>query len=199
MYITDVSNQWVLTLPPPAPGTPDRSPGLHVSDLVRAAAIDAGLFEADDVNAELPHGQSFSQMSVNRMVAGVAWENWLATQYAGRVVFHPGEVDVMGVKGSPDGISIPGGTTNDVHVHEFKFTWKSTNTPMRKCWYWVSQIQAYLYGMGCTGAYLHTFHVMGDYKGSGPIYRVLHMRFTQVELVANWQTLEQYRRTAKEI
>lgn len=184
MFTTDVTNDWVLTLPGPTPGTPPRSPGLHVSDLVRAAAIDMHLFQPDDETA------GFSQPSINRMCAGLAWEEWLSRQYAGRVQFHPMEVDVHGAKGSPDGFSL---TSGNVNVHEFKFTWKSANTPVSRCWYWVSQIQAYLLGLQTTQAFLHTYHVMGDYRGSGPIYRVTYMEFTVKEIHENWQLLEQYR------
>lgn len=192
MLITDVSNEWALTLPGPTPGTPPRSSGLHVSDLVRAAAIDLRLFTPDDETA------GFSQPSINRMCAGLAWEEWLERQYAGRVQFHPMELDVMGAKGSPDGFSLsPGGS---LCVHEFKFTWKSANTPIARCWYWLSQIMCYLFGVGaCTlgsgtyGAYLHTYHVMGDYRGSGPIYRVTYLEFTQRDIAENWALLETYR------
>lgn len=193
MYITDVSDQWALGLPGPAHGTPTRSAGLHMSDLIRAAAIDTGMFEPDDETAAIPEGEQFPQPALNRMCAGLAWEDWLAKRYAGVITFHPGEVWLDGVAGSPDGISFPGGDTTDCHVHEFKFTWKSTNTPLRKSWYWVSQLQAYLKAMRCTGAFLHTYHVMGNYRGSGPIYRVIHFRFNERELEENWNTLLGYR------
>lgn len=201
MYTTDVSDQWLLTLDGDgtAPGARPRSPGVHMSDLIRPAAIAAGLFEADDELAQLPPGQRFPQPAINRMCAGLAWEEWLAKRYAGRVIFHPGEVMLDGVAGSPDGISWD--TNNRVFVHEFKLTWKSANKPTQRCWYWVSQIQAYLLGlqaivqpMGGTigGGYLHTYHVMGDYRGSGPIYRVMYLEFGQMELVENWAALMQY-------
>jgi len=167
-----------------------------MSDLIRPAAIAAGLFEADDELAQLPAGQRFPQPAINRMCAGLAWEEWLAKRYAGKVKFHPGEVVLDGVAGSPDGVGFEP-TTGRLHIHEFKFTWKSANKPTTRCWYWVAQIQAYLLAaqaMGYTigGGFLHTYHVMGDYRGSGPIYRVMYMEFGQVELGENWATLMQY-------
>lgn len=198
MFTHDASERWLLTLDGDgtAPGTPPRSPGLHMSDLIRAAAIDAGLFEADDVLAELPQGQKFPQPAINRMCAGLAWEEWLARRYAGKITFHPGEVVLDGVAGSPDGVQI--GWNGLLYIHEFKFTWKSTNKPTTRCWYWVSQIQAYLLaaqtmGWQIGGAYLHTYHVMGDYRGSGPVYRVMYLEFAQTELAENWAALLQYK------
>jgi hypothetical protein len=34
---------------------------------------------------------------------------------------------------------------------------------------------------------------MGDYKGSGPIYRVARIRFTQKELEDNWRMILQHK------
>jgi hypothetical protein len=198
MLLTDVSHFWALKLPPPDVEKP-RSAGVHISDLVSAAAIDRGLFEPDDRTAELGAGveagvhaqqRQFPQHAINRMCAGLAWEDWLARQYRQIMQFHPGEVSIHGVAGSPDALSV---FNNALYVHEFKFTWKSANTPTARHWYWLAQIKAYLKAVDGAGAFLHTYHVMGDYRGSGPLYRVMFLQFSPQELHDNWQELEQYR------
>lgn len=208
MVITDVSRDWTLTLSQHHTAqatTSPRSLGIHVSDLVRLAAIDHGLFDADDNTAYIPAGESFPQPAINRMCGGLAWEEWLEKRYKGVLAFHPGEVSRDGVSGSPDAVHMCQWSNRPV-VHEFKFTWKSVNTGWKKNWYWLSQIQAYLHCLSWDGAgventptvgYLHTYHVNGDYKGSGPIYRVMQLSFTHRELTDNWDLLSRYRPQAQ--
>jgi len=195
MLTTDISAQWGLTLPGPAPGTPPRSPGIHVSDLVRAAAVDLGLLEPDETPGQ------FNRVSINRMCAGLAFEEWYQKQIpaSAGLVYHGGELAWDGVSGSPDAWQYP------QTWHEFKFSWKSANTPVAKYWYWLSQIQAYLYMGGKMWgeperkfAVLHVYHVMGDYRGSGPIHRVTGLEFSQIELAENWTLLGRYRGKVEE-
>jgi len=103
MYTTDVSDRTVThpragmgRMEPPHPAPLPAPPAIHTSRLNpgREREIDAGLFEADDELAQIPHGQKFPQPAINRTCAGLAWEERLAKRYAGVVTFHPGESDV---------------------------------------------------------------------------------------------------------
>lgn len=195
MIVIEQSVQYALTLPTPGEDTttPARSTGLHVSDLVYRAAVDLGHLKPDD--ADYPMVRTFNpdQVAVNRMCLGLAWEDWLAVRYRNHITFHPGELTLHGVAGSPDGAVFHPQTGNVLCIDEFKCTWKSTKHTVNSFWYWLAQIQAYCYMCSCLNARLHVYHVNGSYKPPAPIYRVYALQFSPYELAENWALLNKYR------
>lgn len=131
-----------------------RSPGLHVSGLIRAAAIDQGLLD-DDID------QQGHQLTTNhvplRVIIGSAWDEHIDRRIAGpsglRGTYRPAEwgcpLDDTNphsevVYSSPDGFT--GWRVHGYYIiHEFKLTWKSQRMQLAHQWMWLSQCMCYVY------------------------------------------------------
>lgn len=90
-------------------------------------------------------------------------------------------------------------------IHECKVTLKSCNNPdksgMKKDYIlhekfmpWIWQVKGYCYVWECDTAYLHPFHILGDYgkKPWSPISVVHKISWTKGELAENWDKLMSY-------
>jgi hypothetical protein len=53
----------------------------------------------------------------------------------------------------------------------------------------MSQLKSYCYALETNVSVMRIFHIMGDYRGSGPIYRVARIIFSQYELEQNWNMI----------
>lgn len=157
-----------------------RSPGIHISQIIRYLCIRLGHFEDRGEEA----------WNQAQLELGNAFEHAIVERYAlndpDRYV-RPGELERDKLFGSPDLLDIIEET-----VDELKCTWMSSmkhDVEGEKFWrYWV-QIKAYCYMMGWSVGRLHVLFVNGDYRNSGPVYRVWRQEFTQQELWENWQML----------
>lgn len=196
------------------PSGPPRSPGVHVSRVLKAIAVetkvlkeewitdDLGLVEVGDQEA---WWESLDPASQLRMSIGLAWEEWFLPQLEG-VVKHPGEMCVDGIYMTHDGESLDilvsecdtavGGTDRyTIALHEVKATYKSTKTvgDLRTQWLWLSQTKAYCKGLGTTVAYLYVLFLCGDYKYPlRPQLRCWKITYTQAEIDDNWDLITGY-------
>lgn len=159
--------------------TPSRSPGLHVSQIIRSicAALEPAKFPSGPVNPLYTD-------------PGFTFERVLETAWASRQagIFRPGEVEKDGVICSPDGIELRG---PDVILIESKMTEMSmVNCPLDpKFRKWLWQIAAYCYVVGTTNARLHVLWLRGDYKKVRRAYEVFDITWDFDELVATWDLL----------
>jgi hypothetical protein len=172
-------------------GDHKRTPGVHLSGVLRRIAIKSGILKVDDDEEDLDalfsrysDGQPGDNAVFNRVALGMAWEDWYGPQIAG-ADYHPGEYSLDGVIGSPDCVYY--GADGGVIVHEIKCTWKSSRKPIEGEWLWMRQVQGYCRMVGTNYACLHVYHVMGDYRGSGPLLRLHSLEFTDEELETTWQ------------
>jgi hypothetical protein len=186
-----------------------RSPGLHVSEVIRDLAVRGGQLDKKYVDADL---------SPEKIELGLAWEERVAKHHP-EICFHPGEMQVDGISMSVDGISyiepdeVSIFTVDGVGaLHEFKLTWKSSKKDISGEWMWLTQIKSYLHGMSVTSkpkvtmrsAFLHVYWVNGDYgwmrggTGSGSRYEIFGMRFTDLEIFENWSMITGHARRLKE-
>jgi hypothetical protein len=156
-----------------------RSPGIHVSDVIHDLCVSLGHYEPGD----------FDGPAMTRMQLGCALEHAIVHRFAldspDRYV-QPGELELDGLYGTPDLLDLEDGADTEI-----KLTWMSSrhDPDSEKLWrYWV-QIKAYCRMLELTLGRLHVCHVMGDYKGSGPVYRVWEREFTHQELLENWAML----------
>lgn len=175
------------TFPALGSGLP-RSPGLHVTDVIHYL----------DTKLHGPHkGPGFSDLPLT-MECGFLWEDLLGHILADRYVIRPPELTCDGIALSPDGIGPdPDGLVPAV-LEEYKFTWMSTNKPPEKVWRWMIQIQCYLHATQLTVALLRVLYVMGDYRGSGPLYRVFRLTFTPDELLQTWTMILNYKKETEQ-
>lgn len=196
-----IETQVRLFLPPPR--TP-RTPGIHVSGVIRAIAIEAGILPqewTDDLSL-CDVREIKDEVALLRISIGLAWEEWYIPQILGpelEVVDHPGEYCVDGIYCSPDGESLSCVFTDNKYrltMHEVKATYKSTNTvgDVRGEWLWLTQIKAYCKARGTRFAMLHVLFLCGDYKFPiTPQLKHWAIEFEQEEIDDNMQFLADYR------
>lgn len=156
----------------------DRSEGAHVSAIINSLCLRLGHYSDDS-----------SPVNMTRLQLGSTFEHSLANRYFlhyPRRYHQIGEIERDGIYGHPDLLDI----ILDC-VEEVKLTWMSSkhdiSSPKFLKFLW--QLMAYCYMMGWTRGKLHVCYINGDYKGSGPIYRVWELEFSQAELAANWTML----------
>ena len=154
-----------LIVPPP------RTPGLHLSGLLRYVAqkarITSYLEQLDDEAVPL------------RWALGIAWEEFAASLYSD-LVWQPGEVTDPVIM-TCDGI----GYLSDVNqpcIEEFKCNRakKYTGADMlKKKWAWLCQGAGYCIGYGCEFVRWHVLSVM---EFPDPVYTKYLVGFTSKEL-----------------
>jgi hypothetical protein len=196
---------------PPALG---RSPGIHVSSLIRAIALETGILDAkwaEDLSL-VDVREITDPTSILRISIGLAWEEWYLKQLPG-VVKHPGEMRVEGIYMTHDGESLEvivtfRGRRYALALHEVKATYKSIKTvaprlitddpqdpeDLETQWMWISQCQAYCQALDTLIAYLHVLFLCGDY--TFPITPQLlcwRIEFTPEEVESKWSLIRDYR------
>jgi len=119
---------------------------------------------------------------------GFMWEDAFSHAFGGRdkMVTRLGEIEVDGVIGSPDGVGPFEDDPTDIAVYENKATWKSSRTLPESNWLWMEQIKSYCYMLGLKKVVMPIVYLVGDWRGSGPVYREARFVFTQGELEGNW-------------
>lgn len=192
------------------PKDPNRSGGLHMSEVIRSYALITGVLDAKydtDIEEENP-------VIVHQ---GLAWENYLAAYQHPEIYFHPGEMVKDGIAMSPDGFSICT-VSKDWILNEFKYTLKSSRDFKEKLKLKAKSVKLYLWqlmsyrhamnemlkrqGMEPTGVCkLHMMFSRGNYSrnfddpGNLPTYKIFRIEFTQEELKENWRLLLSHARS----
>jgi len=101
----------------------------------------------------------------------------------------PPQICKDGVWMSMDGIGPDPEGEVPLVVEEYKATWQSINRSPAENFYYMTQVKSYCHAIETNIAVMHIFYVMGDYKGSGPMYRKARLVFTGRELEENWQMI----------
>ncbi len=177
----------------------DRTPGLHLSDIIKAIMkkIDPKTYDND------------TPMDPNVIEPGFAFEVALERAFNVRRmdILRIGEVEKDGVIMSPDGVDFGDPPT----LEEFKFTKKSAKDtpwpcgmhaqPREDCNYcttefgpkfyvYLLQIKAYCYALGLRHARLRVMFVNGNYSSGAnftpPEFRNWAFEFTEEELAKHW-------------
>lgn len=178
-----------------AEGLPDlcpqlhRSPGMHVSDVIRDICLRLGHFKESD-----PEESEATRYT--RFGLGSALEHAIIEQYErddpGRFV-RGFELECDGLFGTPDLLDPVA-----CAVHEIKLTKSSarhdprTSTKFERYWW---QIGAYCHALNWNRSVLHVGYVNGDYKEVRELYRVWEAHWTDKELDTNWLMLTTHART----
>lgn len=177
-------------------GGEPRTPGVHLSGVIRYIAVVMGLFTPDDKEENDLEGAKFPLPARLKMAMGLAWEDWVSSQYPD-VMYHPGEIDQDGILMTPDGLR------PDETLFEFKVTWKSSYKLEydgywhKSFWPWRAQNMGYLYPLGWRKVHQCIFYVNGDYRGEAPKFVELEIEYTQQEIDDNWKLMLQHKRSAK--
>jgi hypothetical protein len=212
---TEVQMQWadinsrVRRLP--GQGSQVRSPGVHLTGVLRFIALQAGILkpfvESTSKSSTVPKGQiqdiDESVMPL-RMMLGMFFEDGAVGLYPD-MEWQPGEFHKDGVFGTPDGLTlIPHPhpvikrLTNPIYqLEEFKLTWKSEwnygkNNFCAANWMWMRQAMGYLKMLQYAGLIIlpqcrfHVGWVNGDYRPPSPRYFRYTVEFTQKEIDTLW-------------
>lgn len=167
-----------------------RKRGCHVSNVLRYIAVEAGnkTWAKDLEDDELPL----------RMALGLMWEEFAVTLYP-KTVWQPDEMECDGLIMNIDGFTTQVDGTST--IEEFKFTAKKVKSAeefLHDEWAWLHTARAYCYGWDTNITRFHVGHYMGDYRGSGPIYRRYAFQFTEAEIYLTWAMLQKNRQRAIE-
>ena len=154
-----------------------RQEGLHLGEVTNSLMERAGLGYK---------GAGFSDMELTAEI-GLLWERVLSRVMGEKYAIRPPQMLVDGIWISPDGIGPDPEGVVPLVVEEYKATWKSTKRSPAEDFRYMVQVKSYCRAISTTIAVMRIFYLMGDYRGSGPIYRVARIEFTQAELDQNWE------------
>lgn len=139
---------------------------------------------------------------------GFIWEDTLSHAFAERMACRLPEQKLGVVVGSPDGFGEDPGVWDwmrDKYIvepspepvlEEYKCTWMSIRQHPLEIWRYKVQGQAYLWMTGLRVIVYRILHLMGDYAGSGPLYREVRIEYDTdedvAELESNWAMIEHH-------
>ena len=180
-----------LDLPILGTGNNPRSPGLHLTDIIRDLMVVSGM---DQGNQSWSRQPTMNTGFVWEEVLFSKWEEILSPAFAkllGRACswYNTGELQFDGIYMTPDGIDVAGTPWT---LQEAKCTWKSTKKPPTENWRYMVQAKAYCTALGIDRVMFHILYLMGDYKGSGPQYHPWLITFTPEELHENFEMLKNH-------
>jgi hypothetical protein len=130
------------------------------------------------------------------MEAGFIWEDTLSLVLGDRMGVRPGEIECDGILMSPDGIEFL--ESGDPVLEEYKLTWRSTRNKVEQEWDWLVQTMAYCYALGLNKTLFRILYLMGNYKGTGPVYREALLRYDKHGLKENWNMILRHKDEARE-
>jgi len=162
----------------PTPTDLNRSPGLHVTDIIKDIMDQSGMLSSIGGNSWGPN-----QLWLAGEV-GFMWEEIFSSALKARLPNRIGEIEVDGVIMSPDGLDV-----EPWELWEYKAVWSSSKRKPVDIWKWMTQVKAYCKGLGTLKVKMAILYLMGDWKGAGPEYRGFEISFTPLEIQENWEMI----------
>ncbi len=170
---------------------PPRSSGLHVTTVLRKIAIAIGIpnltgdfpvAPSEVTVAENPGSDEYVGLCIIAM--GLAFEDYVARCLGDDFEYHPGELELDGIVGSPDGWTLD--EEHGLIIEEFKCTDKSSKwSPLedeRKWWLWLHQMMCYCHMAGSNHGRLWALHNRGNYGDERRSIQRDLLRFEESEL-----------------
>lgn len=185
-----------------------RSPGLHLSNVldVMDEHYNNTRFNDEPLSSifrNTPTHDYGSNPAIMRVIMGFAWEEWLFKALASPYfVAHPGEWVLDGIIMSPDAVEVRVDLDGSLLLHEVKYTYTSSKTPVVEKRRWMWQAASYLKGMSahygelCTDVVMHPYHVCGLGRGIDPIYQPQFVSFEPEEIDMVWQEVQRFKEQA---
>lgn len=164
--------------------SPERTPGLHLSQIIRSIcnALEPGKYDDSPVDPLYTD-------------PGFTFERVLETAWANRRtgLFRPGEFERDGILCSPDYLDLSG---DEPVLIESKMTEMSmvgcpTDPKFRK---WMWQIAAYCHVLDVRRSRLHALFLRGDYKKVRRAYKVWEIVWEARELQDVWRMITDHAR-----
>lgn len=161
-----------------------RESGLHLSTIIKSLQESSGIGYK---------GKGFSDIELTAEI-GLLWEDILSLIMGEKYAMRPPQINVDGIWMSPDGIGPDPDGEVPIVIEEYKATWQSTNRSPIDNFYYMCQLKSYCRAIETKIAVMHIFYIMGNYKGSGPVYRVARIKFSQYELDQNWNMVLKHKK-----
>jgi len=158
----------------------ERSDGLHLSQIIRGLDFD---FNPATYNA----GNTWDLNSAAQI--GVFWEEALSYAYAKTFAADIGEIEKDGIYMTPDGLNCD---DNGLIVEEYKAAWTSSKKKPWEVFRYRVQLQCYCHTLEIPRGMWRVLYVNGNYKGSGPQYRVYEVEWDERELEECWEMVVNY-------
>ena len=170
MKLTELQEEFPKTIK----SSPPRSEGVHITDIISDLERELGVEYDNKWDQEI------------LFEIGFMWEELLSLAFAERMAERPDELELDGIYLSPDGIT-------DEAVEEYKCTFKSSRKTPEDIWRWMVQTKGYCKACERTKVVFRVLYLMGDYKGSGPQYKVYEIEFTEMEIEENWSMIQAHK------
>jgi len=142
-----------------------------------------GLIRALEVGIQETSGKAISDATRMQFEKGWLWEATLSMAFGEKSAHRPGEIELDGIVGSPDGLVLDS-KGDIVSVEEYKCTAYSSDKPITEHWRWMAQVKAYCKMVGATKCVFRVLHL-----SFVPVYKVWELVFSQRELDENWEAL----------
>ena len=152
---------------------PERTDGVHVSQIIKSIMM--------DMDAKIK--KEITEEDRLLMEAGFMWEKTLERGWGDLLGKRPSEVQLDGIYGSPDGL------LEDGTLEEYKFTKMSSDKRPEENLRWMMQVKAYCKMLNTNKCRLHVLHINGNYKPPMPKYKVWELEFGTQEIEENWRVL----------
>ena len=156
--------------------TEPRQPGLHLGEVIKSLLNNTGRGY---------NGRGFSDMELTAEI-GLLWEDVLSKVMGDKYAVRPPQVQKDGIWMSADGIGEDLLGEESFVIEEYKAAWGSSRKSPTDNLYYMTQAKSYCYAWETPIVVFRIFYVVGDYRGSGPLYRTARIRFTDRELEENW-------------
>lgn len=184
----------------------DRTPGIHISGITYALAVQFG-YQRERIMSDYLR-QSF-------MGLGTAVEWALAYAYSrcypGRYIHQPPEMMLDGILAHIDLLDVDDPLSRGIVVDDVKCKWSArANTPddISSGPYWEAwtRLKGYCRYVGSHVGRLHVFNVNGEgfgkrpdgsAKSFGPTYRIWEWEWTELEIEQNWQMIVNHKHIAQ--
>ena len=170
MKITKLDEEFPWTTVP-------RTPGLHLTDIIKDILLALSLGAKYDKNAD-PRLQ---------FEKGYLWEVVLSRALGEKFAQHPGEMELDGIICSPDGISW--NDAGSIIVEESKCTAKSSKRSPDENIAWMMQVKGYCKVVGSTICIFRIFHHTEIMWNPDSCYAVWKLEFSQTEIDENWMAI----------
>lgn len=158
----------------------ERSPGLHLSDIIHDISLCWGYYEFNP---------NPSPALINKWRLGLANEDAFIRQLKDE---HPGRYLTLG-EIEYDGVYMNLDLFEGLNhfPEEFKLSWKSSRWPgdSEKFWSFWAQIKGYCKGMGSRQGRLRIVFPRDDYKSNDVGYRQWLQTFSKAEINDNWRSM----------
>lgn len=184
---------------------PPRSPGTHLSGVLRVIATQIGSLKSSGEDLDdIIDSTALESVGLNgtlmRLAIGFAWEEYIFRRLP-NVIHQPGELALDDVYGTPDGLEFtePG----DIVLHEGKATFKSSKNGILGISLWMWQAMALLkmlqvkWKEQCRTVVFHPLFIKGDYSGIDPQYLPTEITFEQAEIESVWDMVKRNKHLAK--